>query len=166
MNSVGERLAELEEAGEVDLSMLQQNEEFISAVMHASALAIRSHQQEKLEALRNAVANTAKGQAPEDAVLHMYLMLVDDLSTLQIQILTTFQSPTAPPGMSMGGLNYVLEHSLPHLRGKQHLYSQLWSDLSTRGLLQGGLNVTMSGSGLAEKRTTLLADGFLKFISP
>lgn len=82
MEAVGEKLAELERDSGLKLEALQDNEQFISAVLHASAMAVKNHQQEKLDALRNAVINIAKGQTPEDAVLHMYLQFVDDLSVL------------------------------------------------------------------------------------
>jgi hypothetical protein len=165
MHSVGERLLELESAG-LDVAALRENEEFISAVMHASQIALRSHQKEKLEALRNALANVALGQSPGDAELHMMLGLVDDLSVLQIEILRVFQRPEAPPGMSMGGLSHILEHNLPKMRGQEHLSRQLWRDLHARGLVEPeGMNTTMSGSGLTQKRTTNLGDMFLRFIS-
>lgn len=166
MRTVGERLAELEKEGKVKLEALQDNEEFVSAVLQASAVALRTHQTEKLEALRNAIINVAKGQAPEDALLHMYLLLVDDLSVFQVRMMHAMAAPQVPPNMSTGGLNHVLEHTLPEARGKEAVYRQLWSDLAARGLVDGGLNVTMSGSGLATKRTTGLGDSFLKFISP
>ncbi|HLF77024.1 MAG TPA: hypothetical protein VJB57_05980, partial [Dehalococcoidia bacterium] len=38
---------------------LSRNEGFITAAIHASQLALRNHQKEKLEALRNAVLNSA-----------------------------------------------------------------------------------------------------------
>jgi len=55
---------------------------------------------------------------------------------------------------------------MPELRSRRALYDQFWRDLYMRGLVNTeGLNVTMSGAGLAEKRTTALGDQFLWFIS-
>lgn len=165
MNSIGEKLLQLESQG-LDLAALRDNEEFISAVMQASQIALRSHQNEKLEALRAAISNVALGQSPGDAELHMMLGLVDNLSVLQIEILRVFQRPEVPPSMSMGGLSNVLEHNLPKLRGQEHLSRQLWRDLYARGLVEPeGMNTTMSESGLAQKRTTHLGDIFIQFIS-
>ncbi|MBB6561437.1 hypothetical protein HNP48_004130 [Acidovorax soli] len=165
MRAVGERLAELQASQQIDLDRLSKSDEFVTAVMHASQLALKTHQKAKLEALKNAVINIAKGQTPEDAVLHIYLHLIDDLAELQIQILAVFQAPTSPPGMSMGGLNHVLEHCIPSCRGKNDLYRQLWRDLYNRGLINvADLGGTISQSGLSSKRTTDLADQFLRFI--
>jgi hypothetical protein len=164
MAQVGEKLRELEAAG-LKLEDLQKNEEFVSAVMHASQIALRTHQEAKLAALHNAIVNVAKGQAPEEAVQHVFLNLVDSFTELHLRILKVFQAPTTPPNMSTGGLSNVLEHNIPELRGKRELYDQLWKDLYSRGLVNTrGLHATMSGHGLGQKRTTGIGDAFLKFI--
>lgn len=165
MADVGEKLQELEGKG-LNLEDLRENEQFISAVMYASQLALRTHKHEKLKALRSAVTNVARGQAPEETWQHIFLNFIDSLTELHIQILRVFQSPTPPPSLSMGGLSNVLEHNMPELRGRDALYQQLWRDLYSRGLVNtDGLNTTMSGSGLGQKRTTGLGDAFLTFIT-
>ena len=112
MAAVGEKLKELEDHG-VNIEELGKNDEFVSAVMHATQIALRTHQTEKREALRNAVLNLAAGQSPGEALEHMFFDLIDSLSVLHIQILRLFQDPTPPPGMSMGGLSSVLEYNMP-----------------------------------------------------
>ena len=164
MVQVGEKLQELEAAG-LKLEDLQTNDEFVSAVMHASQIALRTHQTAKLDALRNAILNIMKGQAPEEALQNVFLNLVDSFTELHLRILKVFQAPSTQPNMSMGGLSSVLEHNIPELRGRRELYDQLWKDLYTRGLVNtDGLHVTMTGHGLGQKRTTGIGDAFLKFI--
>lgn len=165
MASVGGKLQELEDRG-IDLAELGQKDEFISAVMHASQIALRTHQDEKREALRNAVFNVAAGQSPGEALEHMFFEWIDSLSVLHLQMLRLFQSPIAPPSMSMGGLSSVLEYNMPHLRGCGHIYNQVWKDLYSRGLVNTeGMNVTMTDQGLAAKRTSEIGDAFLRFVS-
>jgi hypothetical protein len=165
MNDVGERLNKLEDEG-VKLESLSDNEQFVSAVMSASQVAIRTHQAEKLEALRNAVENVARGQAPDEALQHLFFGFVDTLVPLQIQMLKLFQAPPLMDGISMGGLSLVLERSIPSLRGHRDIYDQFWRDLYARGLVNtDGLHTTMSGNGLSQKRTTSLGDQFLRFIT-
>ena len=165
MDSVGEKLLELEERG-FDIEALGQNEEFISAVMHASHVALRTHQEDKREALRNAILNVATGQSPDEALEHMFFDWIDSLSVLHIKILRLFQNPTPPPNMSMGGLSSVLEYNMPELRGSAPIYTQVWKDLYIRGLTNTeGMNTTMSEQGLGSKRTSQIGDAFLKFIS-
>lgn len=165
MAEVGEKLRELEVKG-LKLEDLQKNEEFVSAVMHASHVALRTHKAEKLNALRNAILNVAKGQAPEETVQHLFLNFIDSLTELHLRILKVFHVPSPLPNLSMGGLSDVLEHNIPDLRGRRELYDQLWKDLYSKGLVTtDGLHSTMSGHGLAQKRTTGLGDDFLKFIA-
>ncbi|GAB4372782.1 MAG: hypothetical protein Kow0042_16260 [Calditrichia bacterium] len=164
MQEVGEKLRELEESG-LNIEKLQENEEFISAFMHASQIALRTHQNEKLQALRNAILNVAKGQAPEEALQNVFLNLIDSFTELHLRILKLFQNPEPPPNLSMGSLSNVLEHNIPELRGRRELYDQIWKDLYSRGLVNtDGLHVTMTGHGLGQKRTTGIGDKFLQFI--
>ena len=164
MAEVGEKLQELEANG-LDLGELHNNEEFVSAVMHASQIALCTHQTAKLDALRNAIVNVAKRQAPDVTLQNVFLNLVDSFTELHLQILKVFQAPSPPPSMSMGGLSNVLEHNIPELRGNRELYDQLWKDLYSRGLVNtDGLHMTMTGSGLGQKRTTGIGESFLKFI--
>jgi hypothetical protein len=165
MSEIGQRLQALEEKG-LDIEELRQRPEFISAVMQASQAALRTHTEEKLAALRNAVINVAVGQAPEETTTHLLLSFVDELTEMHLRVLRVFHSPEPPPGLSMGGLDSVLEHNIPALRGQKELAAQLWRDLHTRGLINTpNMNVTMSGSGLAQRRTTGLGEALLKFIS-
>ena len=166
MNQVAEKLNKLENESGLDLESLRENEEFISAVMYASNLALRTHNESKRLALRNAIANIATGKAPDEHLQHVYLNLVETLTELHVRILRAFQAPEVPHSMSMGGLGHVLEHNLPDMRGQKALYQQMWKELFSRGLVVGdNMNLTMSGSGLAQKQTTQLGDGFLSFIS-
>lgn len=165
MEEVGEKLHELEERG-FDIESLSDNEGFISAVMHASQMAMRTHKDEKREALKNAVLNVAIGHSPGEALEHMFLDWIDSLSVLHLQVLKLFQNPTPPPNMSMGGLSSVLEYNMPQLRGHDSTYLQIWRDLYSRGLVNtDNMNMTMSGSGLGARRTTPLGDSFLSFIT-
>lgn len=165
MQSVGEKLQELQQAG-LDIEALSQSEEFVSAVLHASNMALRTHHQEKLEALRNAVLNVAVEQAPDDTLQYMFLHWVDSMSPLHLRILKFFQAPTPPENLSMGALAHVLERSMPELRGKRGIYDQVWKDLYANGLVNtDGLQAMMSEQGLHQKRTTELGDAFIKFIS-
>ena len=165
MNSVGEKLIELENRG-MDIEALAKSEEFISAVMHASHIALRTHQEEKRDALRNAIINVATGQSPDEVLEHMFFDLIDSLSILHIKMLKLFQNPCPPPNMSMGGLSSVLEYNMPELLGNAPMYTQVWKDLYMRGLTNTeGMNATMSRHGLAAKRTSEIGDAFLKFIA-
>lgn len=165
MGYVGEKLIELESRG-VDIGQLSENEEFVSAVLQASQIAIRTHRQEKREALRNALFNIASGKAPEESLQQIFLEYIDAFSELHVQLLKFFQAPPDTSNVMMGALSSVIEQGMPNLKGKRQAYGLVWNDLVARGLLDNvGLQVMMTGQGLAGKRTTELGDAFLDFIS-
>lgn len=164
MTQVGERLQELEAQG-LNLQELQNNEQFITAVMQASTAALRTHKAEKLVALRNAVLHVAKGQGPEETIQHLLLSFVDEFSEMHLRVLAFARAPKPPGGLSAGGLSHVLEDNIPALRGQRTLYDQLWKDLYLRGLINTeSLHVMMTGNGLGQSRTSPLGETLLKFI--
>lgn len=165
MKTVGEKLQQLEAQG-LNLEDLQANENFLSVVMHATQAAMRTHDLAKREALRNAIANVAVGQAPDETTQYLLLSFINDLTEMHARILKLFHRPDVPNGIGMAGLSTVLESVIPELRGRRGLYDQLWRDLYSRGLVNTeSLHVTMSASGLAAQRTTELGATLLKFIS-
>ncbi|UTY59810.1 hypothetical protein [Massilia sp. erpn] len=165
MHQVGQRLLELEAKG-LDLSKLQENDQFVTAVMQASSAAIRTHQQEKLDALKNAIIHIAIGEAPEETFQHILLGFIDEFSEMHFRVLAFAHAPVAPAALTMGSLAKVLEDNIPSLRGQNTLYNQIWKDLYVRGLVSTeGLNATMSGNGLSQSRTSPIGVTLLNLIS-
>ncbi|MGI9072477.1 MAG: hypothetical protein ACR2JB_14445 [Bryobacteraceae bacterium] len=76
------------------LQSLSHNEDFVSATMQATSMALRTHAREKLEALQNAVLNVAGGSAPDDDLQSIFLSLVDSLSPLHLRLLKQFKQQT------------------------------------------------------------------------
>lgn len=170
LRSLAEGLAALEgELEAVSVEGLQHNEAFVTATMQATAIALRTQQREKLEALRNAVLNAAIGRTPDEDLQTMFLQFVDTFTTWHVRILSFFRDPSAchmRKQYSMGAPAMVLEEVFPELRGGRTFYDQLVRDLHARGLFTlDSLHTTMSESGMYAKRTTELADRFLDFIS-
>ena len=165
MQCVGEKLQELEAQG-LKLEDLQQNEQFVSAVMQASTAALRTHKQEKLAALRNAIIHIAKGQGAEETTQHLLLSFIDELSEMHLRVLAFSLAPKLSSGIGAGSLGHVLEQNIPALQGKRTLYDQLWKDLYLRGLVNTeSLHVMMTGNGLAQSRTSSLGESLLNLIS-
>lgn len=150
---------------------LQENEIFISAVANASQIAMRNHEEEKREALRNALVNCVVLETIDESLINQFLNYIDTLTVWHIRILKTFYSlqskqesgryrstPSSPA--------QVLEEFLPELRGKRDIYDPFWRDLYSRGLVSiEGLHITMSTRGAYTNRTTPIGDQFIEFIS-
>ncbi len=91
LNSLAKRLTQLEkDSRDFDLSSLQENDEFTSTLLTASQAAIKTHSQEKLEALRNAVMNTAIKKEHQESILDVFLLFIDQFSPLHLSLLKCF----------------------------------------------------------------------------
>lgn len=175
MNAVAEGLKTLEEKVEgFHVEDLVNNDAFVSTILHASQAAIRNHQQEKLEALRNAVLNVAIGTAPNEDVQLIFLNLIDSLTPWHLRILRFFQAPEqhgrakrlTPDSWMMGAPSTVVEQYFPELKGRRDFYDLVVSDIHARGLFSiPDLHTTMSPQGMFTKRTTALGDEFLQFVT-
>lgn len=171
MEDIAAAVRALEENLGISPDELRDNPIFIDAVMSASQAAIRTSQQDKKTALRNAVVNSVRPGAPEASVQQMFIAFVDRFTEWHLRVLRLFQEPkrwagpdgrSVRPGNSLGG---VIENAFEDLRGRRELYDQIWADLGAAGFHRsGGLHVTMTPEGTLSKRTTEFADQFLKFI--
>ncbi len=165
MARVGEALSRLEDRG-LDIESLRDNDQFVSVVMQASQIAVRTHQQEKLEMLRNAVLNVATGQSTDESLQTMFLNFVDVFTEWHIRVLRFAQAPPGNSNVIGGALAQILEDAFPELRGQREFYDSVWRDLFQRGLVNTeGLHVMMTGSGLAARRTTGHGNKFIAFVT-
>lgn len=175
IESIGEGLKRLEAKFEgFKAEDLSQDEMFITTVMHATQAAIRNHQEDKKEALRNAVLNAAVRSAPEEDLQLIFLNFIDSLAPWHIRILRFFENPrewgekhnVKYPNWSMGSPGSVLEHAFAELSGRREFYDQLVRELSSKGLLGiDSLHTTMSEQGMFASRTTAMGNQFIRYIT-
>ena len=153
---------------------LSQDEVFVSTALRATEIAIRTHQQEKLEALRNVVVNAALPGAPDETMQQIFLNHVDNLTPWHLRILAFFNDPVdwgkkhhvTYPNWTTGAPSLVLEQSMPELAGQRGFYDQIVSDLQQRGLMaKVEIHTMMTANGMFSSRTTPLGREFLRFIS-
>ena len=93
MDAVAEALRRLEREKGIDIEQLKDNDTFIDTIMQASQVALRNSQQEKLDALRNAVLNSACPHPVDQSLQQMFLNLVDLLTVWHIRILKLLSNP-------------------------------------------------------------------------
>lgn len=174
LEELAEKLKALEDKiPNFKVEALATNEQFLTAVTHATQVANRTHQAEKREALKAAVLNVAIGSAPDEDLQLIFLRLVDTFTPWHLRLLSLLADPKRNPaavakarGMMMGGFNHILEAVYPQLQGQDDFVRLLIQDLARAGLT-GGDNVMamVSQHGLLEKRTTPIGDQFLAFIT-
>lgn len=157
------------------IDTLKDNEQFISVLLYATNVAMRTHQKDKIEALRNAVLNSALNISIENNIQQIFLNLIDRYTPLHLLLLKFFKDPRGYgekrhityPSWSMGGPASVLEHTFPDLKNKRELYEQITRDLSNDGLLNSKdfLHVTMTANGMFDSRTSKMGINLLNYIT-
>jgi len=154
---------------------LARNDNFISTLIQATQIALRTHDKEKIESLRNAVINSLSATSIDESEQMIFLNFVDRYSPWHLKILHFLDDPREYgkvhgiryPQWSMGGLGTVIEFTFPELNNKQSLYDQIVEQMILDGLLQKGayLHATMTENGMFASRTTEMGKKFLIFIS-
>lgn len=169
-----ETVAEGLQSHDVAFEELGTREELLDAFLQASAAAIRTSDEEKRAALRNAVLNIATRWDPDESLDQPFLNLVERLQPWHLRLLKALDNP--PEWAKEHGVNYspalsssidgFIEAAFPELRGRQDFYGQLWAELGQAGLSGGsGLSGMMSASGWLASRTSDRGKKFLRFIS-
>ena len=149
LNALAERVAKLEQEGRVKIEDLRNNDEFISTIMQASQVAIRNHQQVKLDALRNAVINAAVGRSPDDAKREMFLGIVDTFTIWHLRVFVFLADPTQGidakqlnQDLTTGSFNDVidvLQGAFSDLADQREFILKILDDLGRGGLILSGL---------------------------
>lgn len=173
MNDIAKGLQKLEECENLNLEDFQNNESFVTTLMQASQAAIRDHQSEKREALRNAVVNAALPHAPEESLQQHFINLIDTFTVWHIRLLDLCNDPRAwfeknnatPPSAS--SLEELIMTAWPELRDRSDFLKVIVDELAAKGLFSSRgeiLRTMMTSHGVLDKRTTKMGDSFLKFI--
>lgn len=167
---VGEKLIELEEKKYLTLEDLQNNEMFIDISIKATELALKTSQAEKLEALRNALLNSAKPDSIDISMQQIFLSYIDTFTVWHIKLLKLFDNPEEfkhrLQNLSMGGLDSLINVAYPELAAKNDFTRQIFKDLFSKGLLNTeSIGTTMTLHGILSRRTTSMGENFIKYIS-
>jgi len=164
LQSIADGLKALEEKVEnFSIESLSENEDFVTILMEASYLAVRNHQKEKIESLRNAVLNAAL-EAPEEQAQAILLQFLAVATPWHLRVLTFYQSPEvylkkAGIKPSTGDhLSDFVSHVFKELEGNDAFRLQIERDLLHYGLI-------FPESAWYSERTTNTGDKVLKLIA-
>ena len=167
MKKVGEASTELFESQGVSLEDLSNNEVFIDSVIHATHIAYRNSQDEKQEALKNAVIQSGLPHPIEQSLQQIFLNLIDVFTVWHIKLLQLYQNPEKWEKennkqferLYSGSVSHILESAYPELKLRRDFYDQVWKDLYQKGLVTNDyLHGMLTGRGIFAKRTTKLGD--------
>lgn len=164
MAYMGDKLKELEAAG-LNLQELANSEEFISATLHATHIALRTHLKLKHEALRNAVANIALQKSPQDAIQTFFLNCIDDFTDIHVTILRIYDEKTPYEEIKNGDALYMRKR-IPEMANSPHIFDAFCAELISRGLVYGDGWYMQPGPPTSYGwRTTSVGKQLLSFIS-
>ncbi len=179
METIGRGLHELERKGLCRLEDLRDKDTFIDVVTHASQIAIRSSQKEKLKALNNCSLNSALGSAPEEALQEMFLSILERFTDWHLRFLELLDNPLGwfeehaikPRDVEEGSLGIVVvETAFPELKGREDFYNLVLMDLGRERLVFfAGASFDNPHQGMTERelyssRTTEVGKAFLEYI--
>jgi hypothetical protein len=156
-----ESLAERLKAVEARLESLGENPAFVTTVLQATQIALRTHQEEKLEALRNAVVNSTSGQVLEDDIRAVFLNLIDAFTPTHLRILKYFQDRSSFDERTIQRL----------IRDSTAVTNMMVEELARNGLLRDERPYAARGRDSGESLLTSgwnlspLGTQFLQFIS-
>jgi len=175
MNDIASRLQELENNGYINLNDLKDNDQFIDVVLQASTLALKTSEDEKLEAFKRAVLNTALNETPSITLSQIFLSQLDRFTALHIQILALMNDPEewfrkagkpVPSFYFSSSIFAVIGAAFPEIKNEVDLITLVWEDLRMAGLhITEGISTNMSAQGALEPRTTQLGRDFIAYIS-
>lgn len=170
-------LARLEEqVGAFNMQKLFTDEQFLSSFLQASRLAAVNHNQENLQALRNALLNSALPKSPDEIRQKIFIEWAGEMTTWHIKILRLFADQTVHipdlhldnpewrlDGNGINRLAEIIEARYSETEGNYDLYLQIVSDLHARGLLTHTRPARHSLARISE--SPILSRGAEEFLS-
>ena len=124
---------------EISIEDLKSNEEFCSLVLRASQIAIKTHQEEKIKALKNALYNFTGELNLDFAMVSLFLGYVDEFSEWHVKILNLARDPVAHAKKTGKDPALYKEAKISQLANMEwpdiddNLVTQVWRDLTNKG---------------------------------
>lgn len=166
----------------LDFDTLTGDDRFTDAAVSATRAIEHTHQVEKIEALRNAVLNSAVPGAPDADTQAIMMNLIDRFTPSHLRVLALWNNPPAwfesneipqPAEASSFGAaiptsrTVTVEAGLPELRGRKDFYLLIASELiAARLMVDVNLGISVTSRALMDQLTTDFGRQFLTFIRP
>jgi len=171
MGDVTEKLKSL------DIDALVNNERFITCLTQSYQVAIRTHNQEKINVLKNAVVNSIPTPSYQESLQTLFINYIDTLTEWHIRFLIFFNRPDWMDlyrGKTFAHAKYFIFGMMwdlhPDLKDKEDLTELIFRDLKNSGLInhrwEAVQNFSISADGVTSiPKVTDIGKNFLDFIS-
>jgi hypothetical protein len=151
---------------------LSKNEEFISASLQASNIAVRTHHKRKLKALRSAVKNTVLIKDYDESKKMIFIRVIDEMTPLHFKVLHFLSAPNhyisvlnkqqgPNTTIQFGSLRQVWDKTFNDIRADDPLIDIIIADLNRFGFVSIDKFYSASTS---DPSTTLMGKQFLNFV--
>ena len=161
--NIEERLSHIDKT----LEEIGNNENFTTAIFHATEMAIKTAENEKRAYLANAVVNSISCDL-EESIMMMFFDMIGKYTIMHINILIYFRNPKkfiSNSNVMMGSPKNFLYQVYPTFRENDKLVDKIIRELYADGLMNTeDLNSTMSVNGMLSSRITELGNNFIAFI--
>jgi hypothetical protein len=153
---------------------LSKNEIFVSTLVQATQAAIKTHQQEKLKYLRNAVLNSALPNPPDESQQQIFVRWLDEFTVWHVELLKLFRGEM--PSLELNRDDWRIQMNVdrtfevvcnhyPEMKAQYDLFLTILEDLARNGIIAN----THPSAMMMSRRTsnpeiTRLGNAFLKFI--
>lgn len=152
---------------------LSENENFISMLLYATQIAMRTHQKEKLAALKNAVVNSIFVPDIDESLQLIFLNIVDMSTPWHLIILKFLNDPqkfgeehgTEYSNFISVPHSHILESAYPELKGRSEFYDHIVRDLYNNGLIKSESIQTTIYAVKVVSDATKMGKDFLRFIA-
>jgi hypothetical protein len=159
----------------LDPETLADNDLFVDAVVSTSRMIEHTHQEEKIQALRNAVLNSVAPDAPDADTQAIFLDLLDRFTPSHLRILTYLDDPPGwfrshglqpPQGIMAGSRLLGVKAGLPEMAERDGFVNLLVSELSRAGFLKvDTLSGMVSGQAIMDALTSEFGRQFLRYVT-
>jgi hypothetical protein len=174
LNNLASELEKLKEAEKVDFKELSNNQDFLDVIIKTTQEALKTSNSKKIDALKNAVLNTAVNKNPESAKCQIFLNHIETFTEWHIRILELIQNPTevlnnrgADSGtFTARSIFRLITAAYPELEDQLEFVTTIWRDLENAGFHNTGeIQNMMSLDGVLSERISSFGGEFLNFIS-
>jgi hypothetical protein len=173
LNEIYKRLKKVEKQVKgFKIKKLAENEEFISTLFYATQVAMRTHQKEKHEALRNIVVNSSLQITANENFQVIFMNMIDRYTPLHILVLRFIENPCmfipTYKGIKSDELSFAddlrdaFRATFPELHCIDEYYEQIIRDLSSDGLIKS--EKILYREKMLKPKITVMGDEFLTLI--
>lgn len=156
---------------------LEASEEFLSALLSATPIAIKTHQKEKIKALKNALINLGNPAEKDFNMSQQFIRYIDELSVMHLKVLAGLEKHAGQIARKEK-LEQVYSVLVKRdgLKVERLLFRSIIEDLKSRFLIQIGdveeypefatktENLILEQSGIRPLALTKMGRTFLNFI--